>query len=394
LKRQYGPSDRLQTLKPKARWKFRWLKFLRLAAAVILVVFLLEAGWLLVVNLFQKVVIANWGSIEKGCWAEGLYLRKEKMVTASDTGELIPEIKSGERIPRDEIIALIDTGNVFLGKNREVTAGQIAAYKKLQQYLREESALHMDLQRINYDVARRSGHRGKIDSSPDLILLKQEKEEVLRTIQSIRSISARYRRELEPSFAGLTIVAVTEPGYFSFEYDGYETTLNPGAFSGLKRDDFGRKYLLRRPGNHVKKGEILGKLIAPFQQMIVFKVDLRNMTIPKKGDIWRVKTKYGWKNAPVSAYKPLSATEGIVGVDVQTAEIEQLTSRTAKLFVVYQQITGVIVPVQTIFRHDGHAFVRIVKGDGYREKMVNIIATDGGRAVITGIETGTMIISR
>lgn len=394
MKRQYGPSVQSRTPKPKSRWKFRWLKFLRLAAAIILVIFILEAGWLLVVNLFQKVVIASWGSIEKGCWTEALYLREEKIVVAPDAGKLIPKVKTGARAPRDEIIALIDSDNAFLGKNREVTEERLAVYQKLQQLLREESGLHTDLQRINYEFARRSGPDGKIDFSPDLILLKQEKEEVLRTIQSIRFIAERYRKELGSLFADLTVVTLAEPGYFSFEYDGYETMLNPESFNRLKAADFERKYFLKRPGNNVKKGEILGKLIAPFQQMIAFKMDLRNIVIPKKGDIWRLKTKNGWKNAPVSAYKPLSATEGIVGVSIQTAETEQLTSRTAKMFVVYQKIPGVIVPVQTIFHHDGLAFVRILKGDGYREKVVNILATDGGKAVITGIDAGTMIISR
>jgi hypothetical protein len=393
LKHQNGSSAKLRSIKPKSRWKFRWLKFLGLTIAVFMVLFVLEAGWLLITNLFKKVVVANWGSIEKGCWLEALYLREEKVVTAPVAGRLTAKVKTGDRIPRDEIIVWIDSGNAFFDKKIEASDDQIATFKKLQHYLREESALHMDLRRINRDLEQ-SEPQEKINSNPDLILLKQEKERVLRTIQSVHSIGERYRREFEPLFTNLTFVAVEEPGYFTYEYDGYETSLSPKAFPSLKAEDFGRKYLSKKPGGHVKNGEVLGKLINPFQQMIALKVDTRNIAIPKKGDIWRIKTKSGWKNGPVSDFKPLGENQAIVGVEIQAVENEQLTSRTAKMFVIYQKVSGVIVPVQSLFHHDGIAYVRVVKGESYQEKAVDTVATDGGRAIITGIDAGAIIISR
>ncbi|HYH01849.1 MAG TPA: hypothetical protein VEC37_02005, partial [Bacillota bacterium] len=66
----------------------------------------------------------------------------------------------------------------------------------------------------------------------------------------------------------------------------------------------------------------------------------------------------------------------------------------AKLFVVHRRITGVTIPAQAIFEQEGRALVRIAKGDSYREKPVEVLENDGSKAVVAGIEVGTILISR
>ncbi|MGD9155152.1 MAG: hypothetical protein PVG90_06605, partial [Bacillota bacterium] len=65
-----------------------------------------------------------------------------------------------------------------------------------------------------------------------------------------------------------------------------------------------------------------------------------------------------------------------------------------KIFVVFQRITGVTVPIQALFKREDLTLVRIAGGEGYREKKVAVLAADGDKAVVSGIEAGTLIISR
>ncbi|HYH05050.1 MAG TPA: HlyD family efflux transporter periplasmic adaptor subunit, partial [Bacillota bacterium] len=306
--------------KTRVKLKFKWTKFFRFILLLALVLLLLEMSWLFVANLLQKVVVAEWGVIEKGNWMEVVYLREEHLVTAPAEGSLTLRVKSSMRVPRDEIIATLDTEEHFFNKSPEISDASLQQYKKLQKLIREETAQHLDLQRINADIVKRSEQPGASFAGSDLENLKQEKERVLRTIQWIRPQIMQIQQELAPVLNRTKFITAVQAGYFVAETDGFETNLKPAEFDKITVDDFGRNYPSIKTGNQVKTGAVIGKLIGPFKQVIAIKVDSKQTGILRKGDVWRFKTPGGWKNASLAYIKTLNPQTAIVGVELPMTE--------------------------------------------------------------------------
>jgi hypothetical protein len=385
----------MPTQRPAAiRLRFRWTKFILCLGTILLLTVFFMGGWLLIVDRLQKVVAATWGMVEKGSWIEVLYLRDEKPLTVPAAGRLTVQVKNGARVPQGEILALLDQG-AGLGPNVEVTNSSRQSYNKYQMQVREEAALTLDLHRISTDVTKHLKKRGCQKTSADLEALQQEKEQVIRNIQVIHAQSVSLQQELVPVLKRWQFIAAEEPGSFLTMYDGWEGLLSPEYLSRLTLSDFTRKYPLKTGARQqVKTGETFGRLINPFNQIMAIKINAQQTGIPQTGAVWRFKTASGWKSAPLTYVKMFNAQFGVAGAPIQAEEADLSTSRLAKMFVIYQRITGVTVPVQALFRRENLTLVRVAKGDGYREKTVRVLGNDGSKAVVSGIEVGTMIISR
>ncbi|HEY8464517.1 MAG TPA: HlyD family efflux transporter periplasmic adaptor subunit [Bacillota bacterium] len=382
---------------PKKRRKFqlKWAKLLHFLFLFALTLLILEMSWLYLANLFQKAVVARVGVIEKGAWMEVLLLREEQLVTAPVAGRMTMLIKSGTRIPRNEIIAWLDTNEKSREKNLEISAATLELYKQYQELMQDEIAQKKDLERIRNNIAWWSEHSGHNISDPDLELLKQEKERVLRTIQKILPQERQIRQKLKPVLNRWRFITSEQAGYFSLATDGWEKRLQPAAFESLTEDDFKRDYPSKKPGNYVKAGEVIGKLIHPFKQLVAVKVHPEQAGRVKKGDLWRLKTKNGWVEAPVTYLKKINGQPVIAGVEIPLTATDLTLPRQGRMFIVYQKVTGVAIPVQALYQQADLSYcVRIVKGSSYREQIVQVLASDGSKAIVTGIEAGTTVISR
>lgn len=379
----------------RVKLKFKWTKFFRFIILLVLVLLLLEMSWLFVANLLQKVVVAEWGFIEKGNWMEVLYLREEHLIIAPTSGRLTLRLKTGMRVPRDEIIATLDTEENFFNENREISEDSLMQYKKLQKLIREEKVLQLDLQRVFADIVKRSNQSNPNLSGSDLETLQQEKERILRTIQWISPQILQIQQKLTPVLNRIKFITAAQAGYFMAETDGFETTLQPASLEKITEVDFRRKYSsLKSGGNPVKTGAVIGKLISPFKQIFAVKVDLNQTGELQKGDILRFKTPGGWKNAPLIYIKKLDTQTAIAGVELPMTESDLSIPRSTKMFVVHHRITGVTIPTQAVFEQEGRTVVRIAKGHSYREQPVEVLANDGSKAVVAGIDVGTILISR
>jgi hypothetical protein len=375
------------------RLRFKLAKYLLCLGAILLLAILFIAGWLLIAERFPKVVATTWGIIEKGCWSEVLYLREEQPLTAPAAGKLTIQVKNGARVPQGEILALLDQG-AGLGRNVEVTNATRQSYRKYQTLVREETALTSDLRRIDIDLSKHFKKLGYQKTSPDLEALQQEKANITRSIEIIHAQSVSLRQTLAAVLNRWYFITAAEPGSFSTEYDGWEGSLQPESLSRLTLNDFTRKYPLKSGSSQVACGEMFGRLINPFNQMMAIKIIAPQTGIPSRGAIWRFKTVNGWKKASLTYVKMFNGRTGVAGVPLQAEDVDLTLPRLTKIFMVYQTVTGVTVPVQALFKKENLILVRVVKGAGYREKTVRVLGNDGNKAVVSGLKVGEMIISR
>jgi hypothetical protein len=355
-------------------------------------------GWNAIAALTSKPVIVNWGTIEKGFWAEALFVREETVLTAPADGTVITKITSGTRIPQGEVIAIIDSKT--RDDDSSATEQHMKLSLRLQQLTKEAQALNEDINRVNGEIRGKQSLLIKrvnqsLDSSQikeDLITLEKEKGQILRTIRDNQEQIGSLNAKLYGRF-GKAIVIAKEPGCFFSQYDEWEGKLTPKQFDTITETDLNRNYALKNVRNEVKAGEIIGKMITPFNQYIMIKADSKLVGKVEPGDIWWVRDHDSLNKTMVDN---VSTNSGPLLVTLQDPGVGQIfyPERRTRLYMIYRRVSGVMIPVQALFHNQNTYYVRLMKGDGITEQNVRIIEKDNEHAIVEGIEFGATIISR
>lgn len=300
-----------------ARPRRRLVLFKRLRRILLRVLFfllLLEAGWFIVANLTQHQVVAQWRSIEKGCWTEALFIREERLVTVPADGKFISRVTSGSRVPQSEILGFIAPQGIDSGMADGAGGGAIS-------------------------------------------------------------------------------VIAPQAGYWLTDVDGWEERLNPDDFAGLTEEDFARGYPLQHLKAEVSQGDVCGKIVAPFFQLIAVTVDPRRTGQPQPELKWRIVVRND--SDPVTIRKTIRLPDGRFIVILEDRALKFLQpERKLQVYLVYRRVSGISLPVQALYKKGKSYYVKIIKGVGYRAQKVELTASDGERAIIKGIDYGTTVISR
>ncbi len=381
--------------KPPRR-KIRMVSFIKILGGILFLVIVFEAFEILIGNLSTRHVVAQYGTIEKGFWAEILFLRKETLLTAPCNGHLIRRYNDGTRVPSGEIVAIV---NEMTSSNLKTPDVNLQA--RLNRLNNEIQELHTDLARIQSEITNKTEKLKKTRRhSPaadvlteDLTILQQEKKRFLRNILSNQNlVRDLLKKDNDNKSSGL--VTIENPGFLYFQYDGWEKEFVPERFLELSTIDFRRNYSLKSSSDQVQAGEIVGKLIDPFHQIAVIIIDTRQTGIPEPGDIWWFKIGDNTLHFTIRDLSLLTNGKTIVALDERAVPLEFLPHRKVKTFVIYHRQSGICVPQQALFKKGHDMIVKVVKGDRYREEKVTVLETDGMKAVIEGIDFGTTIISR
>ncbi len=370
---------------------------LKVIGRIIIIILLFELARNIVGGLVTHPVVARWGTIEKGYWTEALFLRNETVYTAPVTGKLNATGLNGSLVPEGEVIAAIDDGREDSASRRAIQS--IVDYQTLR---REQDALNQDLKRVNGEIRDKQSildnqsQRGQRDSGikEDLNNLEQEKGRIVRNIQK----TLQELQKLDPQ--GLvqkddSIISAAAPGYLFFQYDSWESQLTPQDFDRLTAADFKRKFSFHRVSGNVQAGAVVAKIIDPFNQRIVVQVDPHQTGTPVEGATWWIKIGETSAKAAISQVAHRPGT-GNVLVAMEDPGIGQsiLPERRCRIFLVYRRCSGIVVPVQALTKKKHKTMIKLMKGDGYQEKTVRVVESDGERAIIEGIEFGDTIISR
>ncbi|NLY74556.1 MAG: hypothetical protein GX075_04560 [Firmicutes bacterium] len=367
----------------------------RLLSYTVIIIFVIEISRILLGIWVAKPVIAKWGVIEKGCWVEALFLRDEILINGSHEGGLSPLTTDGTRVARGAVIAWINTGGMF-SKGPEEDA--LLLEKRLTALLTEEEALVQELKRVNQylDYRKRNSRKGENVAvvKEDIESLEQEKRHLLRNIKNIREKILKTQAGLKEAIRGNVLVKAPETGYVFFQADNWEGKLTPDHFYALTEDEFRINFHNKPLGKQVKPGAMLAKIINPFNQIVAVVVDPETTGAPQPGKSWWFKTEAGLHKVTIKEIIPLADRKQLLAFDDPGISQRYLPERRARIFVIYRRVEGVTVPVQALYHHEGKTGVKLRKGDGYRLQEVQVLETDGHKAIVTGIDLGTTIMSR
>lgn len=376
--------------------RFKMVNIVKIIGGVIVLLLIVEALGILVGNLTLKPVVAQWGTIEKGWWAEALFLRDETMLSAPTSGDLNIKLVDGIRVAHGEIVATINTTDS--GNQNDNSKLQLG----LQTVKREVQTLQADLDRVGLEITTKNAKLSHISKNSaqvrylqeDLISLQQEKARILRNIENNRLAIQSTGKKINNGPVGTAIITVDQPGFLFYQFDEWEEHFSPEQFSGLVPADFNRIYALKSPEKQVKTGMNIAKVINPFRQIIAVIIDPNQTGVPVTGDIWQFKNGENRFQCTVVNQTKVADHKMIIALEDVSMLPEFMPNRRAKIFLIYKSISGIVIPVQALFKKGQQMTVKVVKGDGYKETKVTVLENDGVKAIIKGIEFGTTIISR
>ncbi|MGE5582566.1 MAG: HlyD family efflux transporter periplasmic adaptor subunit [Bacillota bacterium] len=381
---------------PFPRFQIKITRLFKVLGGILILILIYEALGVLVGNLTAKPVVARWDTIEKGCWTEALFLREETAIKAPATGDLNIKLIDGTRVPRGEVVAFINASD------SNYSAGESNVQTRLKSLRQEALALQMSYNRVQAEIDAKRIQLKRIPKNSkkaqsmdeDLSLLEQEKASLFRNIQMNCLQTKQLQKKIGNEPGGTVLVSAENPGFFYSRFDGWEGKLSPDFFTRISPADFKRRYSLKSPGKQSRSGEVIGKVVNPFKQVIALLLEPEQTGTPDAGETWWYRS--GENTYRCSVWKKLQLENGkiLIGLEDTSLPAELMPNRLNKIFLIYHRRSGVSVPVQALYKRGGNTVVKRVKGDGYQEEKVTVLETDGIKAIISGIDFGTTIISR
>ncbi len=367
--------------------------FFRKAGLVLLVIVIIESGILLFSSLNVKTVIAKWNRIEKGYWTDALFLRKETLIKAPLDGNMMIETEAGARVSRGELL-------LYIANDQPVNTSElnIKARMELESLIREEQSSRVELERINTEINEilKLPKRTKKSKASIKVLaeLRDEKTRENGILRKTHLKLVELQHKIKDQLGQQALIMSSQPGYVYYQYDGFEDKMPMQDFKALKEEDLRHNYELKTSGKKVRAGQIIGKIIDPFQQLVVIGVDINKTGLPEPGEIWWFKTGGGLQEVKVMGSNRISENRAMVVLEDLVVNPEFLPNRHGRIYIIYRRVSGITIPRRAIFKNEGVDKVKILKGNGFELKKVRIIEDDDNNAIIDGIEFGATIISR
>jgi putative membrane fusion protein len=370
-------------------------RIIRIFGTILLVIVLIEVSIFLLRDINTKTVVAKWGRIEKGYWAEALFLREETLLRAPLDGELVIEVDSGTRVPRGELLSYINAEMLSVNTSEL----NLQSRMELESLIRDEQAFRMDLGRIKSEIkeltqqSKRASRKSK-NATAVLESLRREKARITELQKENHTKLVELRHKIHDQLEQQSLIMATEPGYLFYEYDGWEEEWNPGSFGAINEEDINRDFKLKKPGNKVQNGEVIGKIINPFRQVIMIIADVSKTGLPEPGTDWWMTIGNSLRPLKVLEINQFSGNKAILALEDISLPFAYLPNRRSKIFVIYRKTSGIMIPRRAIVIKDYLTQVKVLKGDGFELKNVRIVETDDHNAIIEGLEFGATIISR
>lgn len=388
---------------PKKKKKKKAFRFI----LVIILLFAAEVAWIFFSNIPRQIVIAESGEILKGAWFETVSLREEYLLTAPSDGQLVLGVHSGVVVPFGETIA-------WVGRNRvkELSSTIAGQSKRLMILKNELKGLESELKRVNSEMvlinklianpnsqlngAKQGRKRTLAELRSDYTSQQQVKSEFQASIKENQRLIAKIEQELAEwsKESGIDLIPAANAGIFSIDYDGYETQMQPSSFLTAEEKWFQRSYGLKSSGRKVKKGDIIGKIVYPYSEMLLIKTNSQQVGAVCIGDEWQFKNINGWQKLRIVQMRTLTNGTVILGFENRFNEDSFSPERLQKTFAVYRKYQGTTIPLRALFESDGKTIVKTVSGDSFKEVAVKVVAKDDEKAIVTGIQFGTAIRSR
>jgi len=327
-------------------------------------------------------------TIEETFTAEGFVVRDEMVLTEISGDSVLPVRREGERVGRNEEIAVeymtraaLDIASEIRSlrlriSQAEVAAGGRADLARMESVMSLSQALHS------------GDFRGLDEMELNISTLVFENEAV--TEESLDIMRERLER-LEGRSAGIRTFYSPQSGYFSQVVDGFEH-VDFDAVAGITPSEL--EELFETP----RRRSGVGKLVTDFRWQFAAVMDAPEAARLRVGDTIEMlfsEAFHSPKNMTVSSIS--SDDEGrrtvVFSSDRNIHEVVQHRQLSADI--VYQTVTGIRVPREAL-RLDDNGVVHIFLQTGVRAERVNVeILREYGDVSIVrdGIDAGTPLRS-
>ncbi len=197
-----------------------------------------------------EISLLTSGTISDSIKAEGLLLKEEKALYLPFDGTYTQSVSEGERIPAGCTIAtIVEAAYSLKLKEMENLANEILLRKKDGGL--SSGIFTRDLNLIEEKISENIGALASLVSTGRLDDLAYFEEEILRlesardeivagsmtTDQYTEDLERQYKVLSESLFGKVNEIKASEPGYISYEIDGYENTITEEILRGFTAEE-------------------------------------------------------------------------------------------------------------------------------------------------------------
>lgn len=356
-----------------------------------------------------EISLLTSGTISDSIEAEGLILKEEKLLYLPFEGTYTQSVSEGERIPAGSTIATI-VEDAYAAKLRELDnlANEIILRKKDGGL--SSGIFTRDLKQIEEEIGENIGEiaslvaTGRLDDlayfEEEIIRLESARDEIvagsMTTDQYTEDLQRQYNVLSESLSGKVTAIKASEPGYISFEIDGYEGAMTEETIRGFSAEEtrtaikqFGRESL----DNSI--GSPFAKLVTGNSYTLVAVID--------DSDADRMR---GFSDFELSIEKPnlsfdtneveFGVSNGgktVIYIKVNKKLGELASARRVSFSIKLYEYSGLMVPVRSLLNYEAYPIREVelarVRDNWIQFIEVEVLAANKTHAIIQPVE-GTL----
>ncbi len=348
-------------------------KFVRIAAAALLSLFLLHQVYSAIYNPI-KTETAEYISVTDGISFTGMIIRNELLIEKSDSGVMHLLVSDGERVSKDGTIAKIFSSekDSFAVTEIEKIKEQILNIKTIQSY---NDIAAVDINLLDSKITDKFGdilfdagngnYKNARKNQEQLLTLMNRKEMVIgNSVDFSNQLDALESRknELEGILSEpIDNISAVESGFFVSSVDGYETVLGTEDL-----EEYTPEYMDSVKSDERKNNGKIGKIVSDYTWYIAAPLTANQSLSYKKGDTVTIKTQL--KSNPYLKVMVeqinLSADRerAVILFSCQEMNAELATMRTGAMTVINGEFNGLKVSKGALRVNDNQTGVYVVSG--------------------------------
>ncbi len=347
----------------------------------------------------STVALTEKQSFEETFDFTGFVVRDEKEIDNKESGTVIPLVRDGKRIAKDDPIAVIC-------KNDE----DAAAYKRLENAIAERQRYQnlnnsdgmqdLSAEKLNSEIS--SSYSRIMDSvtSGDFDLLNEAIEQ-FNAKSATKQILAEGSIDVSPQMTELdkeikalstkkisvSTVSAPDSGYYINTVDGYESTIKYDEVTSLSADEI-KASLKAKPSE--KKRDSLGKLVGSYRWYIVGTLSREHSTdFAAEGKVTVNFPDSGIKNVRMDVVSvKIEGGSLVVVLSCDLMNETYANMRTQTVQVVTKSGTGYKIPANAIrFDKENKSGIYVLRGKIITFVYAEILYSDGEYAIVESADT-------
>jgi len=397
-------KDDLSIARKKHRTR-RTISSLLLAFAVLyLPVVLIASG-----GARAEISLLTTGTISDSIKAEGLVLKEENRLYLPFDGTFTKSVTEGERVPAGFTIATI-VEDAYAAKLKELDnlSNEILLRKKEGGL--SSGIFTRDLKQIEEEISDNVGEiaslvaTGRLDDlayyEDEITRLESARDEIvsgsMTTDQYTEDLERQYNALNESLYGKVTEIKASEPGYISFEIDGYEDSITEEVLRSFSPEEVRTAIKQFSKESPDKSGnEPFAKLVTGNAYTLVTVIDEKEADRMKGLQSFVLNIEDPELSFSVNEVEYGAAQGGktVIYIKVNKKLGELASARRISFDIQLYEYSGLMVPIRSLLNYEAYPIRQVelarVKDNWVQFINVEVLATNKTHAIIKPLE-GTL----